>query len=223
MVQLAHQAEGWVIFASSSAMAGFVLGALEACVVLAVSVVVLALLAGGRRFRAMVRDADARRHRDARERRRIRTLHRAGVPSWNLSQLTCSVREVERRSPADAAAFDLEGLLDRYVDLECEQKRIERVLASMEATPPALPEAAAPGSRRHELLRRRQALLSRAQARATAVAEDVRTTTELIHLIAHRSAFSDSELDMSAVDSCLEHLAAEDEVRGELVQQQPQS
>lgn len=218
MLQLAQQTPSCLILLTGTVTAAMIAGLAGAALAALVALVTLFVLARASWFRALVRDADAERVRAARQRRRARTLTAAGVPPWTLGQLNTLASEVARKSPRDAEAFDLEGLLDHYVALECEHQRIEQSLATVELGSmmralQALPETPSP---RRQVLERRLALWSSGRARATALADSINTTSELIHLIAQRVEMHGTDVDSSRIDACLEQLAAEDEVSRDL-------
>jgi hypothetical protein len=196
----------------AGAMLGGTAGAAIATIV---AVTLVVALAGAGWFRVLVHAAEARRGRAVRARRRVRTLTDAGVPTWTLEQLTMLARTVAVASPRDAEAFDLEGLLDHYVALECEHHRVERSVAAVDVAPLARSLAAVGDERsvRYAVLARRLALVGVARARAAALADAIDTISELIHLIAQRAELAETgELETACLDACVEQLAAEDEL-----------
>lgn len=222
MMQLARQGSCGAALAGTTTVTAMIAGAGGALLGAIVFVSMLVVLACSKQFRAIVHDADRRRDHRARRRRRKQALSGAGVPWFTLHHMTELANDVERTSPEEAALFDLEGLLDTYVALECEHERLEHALAmtelgtltrALQQFPDGAPTA------RRTLLERRLQLWAEGRRRADAIAETIATTTELVRLIAQRAELGASgDIDAACIEAGLERLAADDVITAELAE-----
>ena len=100
-------------------------------VTLGMLVIVLAAISAFAARKALRRGFDAHlRHKARAERRRMRgvKLEEAGVSRDALAELTILADEIERRDAALAKRYDLDGMLDRHVELALAHERCLRAM-----------------------------------------------------------------------------------------------
>jgi len=144
-----------------------------------------------------------RRHRHkqlrATRQQRSHALQRAGVHEHQLVDLTQFVDEIAERDADAVERYDLEALLDRYVDKEIARTRTRAMLQRFDRTVLARQLGAIPvgiKQTRRDLLRRRLEHLDVCRHRAAALDDDIEEIRELLCLLAQRTSVGDvGELD----------------------------
>jgi len=137
---------------------------------------------------------------DARD-RRARSLVRAGVREHDLAELTTLVGETLRNDADGGDRYDLDGLLDRYTELEIARTQTRTILQRFDrgAMVRQLDATTRAGKRtRRDLLERRIAHIDACRDRIAGLDDDVDEIRELICLLAQRASTAASEeLDKS--------------------------
>jgi hypothetical protein len=163
------------------------------------------------------------RTRARRESQRMRQLRPAGATrQQHYNELRLLVEEVERIDAAEAARFELQDLLDHFVQVAVSHQRCVDALrmAGANALPQATPIADAPrSSRRRELMQRRIRHRDECLRRMEKLVDELEGIDQLVRLVVQRTACSrmdgdlDRELDrrlweLDEVDAALRQLSA---------------
>jgi hypothetical protein len=154
----------------------------------------LALVAGSSRLAAVRRLIDGYRAERQRRRRtaaRERRLALAGpVRRAEFAELTARVDEIERDHAAEVDRFDLQELLDCYVDLAVSHQRLIEAVQRADraplweaATSPGRAEAGAASRQRRQILARRLRHRDECRTRAQERAEELDAIAEFIQLV----------------------------------------
>lgn len=189
------------------------------------AIAVVALGVHAARYRAVRNYLDGQaqlRAHAARETQRLRRLRPTGaVRTQHYQELQALVEEIERLDAAQAAQFELQDLLDHWIELAVTHQRCAESLQMAAANElPSTPiDNAARSERRRDILQRR--ILHRDECVRTMenIADELEGTDELIRLLAQRAACPsldrdhDRELDrrlweLDTVDAALHHLSA---------------
>jgi hypothetical protein len=187
---------------------------------------VVALGVNAARYRAVRRyiDEQARtRTRARRECQRMRQLRPAGATrQQHFNELRLLVEEVERIDAAEAARFELQDLLEHFVQVAVSHQRCSDALrmAGANALPQATPIGDVPrSSRRRELMQRRIRHRDECLRRMEKLVDELEGIDQLVRLVVQRTACSrmdgdlDRELDrrlweLDEVDAAMRQLSA---------------
>jgi hypothetical protein len=164
--------------------------------------------------------AKERAHRESQRVKRLRST--AGSRQQHYHELRLLVEEIERLDPAEAARFELQDLLDHFIDLAVRHQRCVDALrlAGASALPAAIPVVDATRSpRRRDILQRRLHHRDECLRAMEQLADELEGVDELIHLVVQRAASasvgaeSDREIDrrlweLDEVDAALRQLSA---------------
>ena len=162
------------------------------------------------------------RQREERDRRMRNTqrhakLVAAGVDPCGHTELTLLVETIETSDEGwTARRFQLDELLDRYIAVSIAHHRCLQAMHSVDRGALLRQLAAAPpmggdASRcRRELLERRIACWDRCALQASRFEDELAAITDLIRLLAQRSACPDGEIDAELVAWRLAEIDAED-------------
>ena len=184
---------------------------------------VIAMKAGATPMRRAVAASSARRTRRRRREARDRALPRGNAGRDALIELTMLVDEIAADDPVLAGRLDLEGLLDRHVELTLAHERalravrladrtqLERMRASFRWDPDTK-------ASRLELCERRIRCLDECEARAEQLADELAMLADMIRLIAQRVACPDDSLEDDVVGRHLAELDEDDAARRQLAE-----
>jgi hypothetical protein len=193
------------------------IGALVACVAF------LAVGAWSTRFTFVRREIDRAFEANARHRRECERMRRLRPSGPLRQQQYCELRdlvaEIERTDANDAQRFELQALLDQFVNLAVGHQRCVdalRFAGTSELLP--LPDSRK-STRRREILSRRMRHRDQCVRKIEELSDDIEAVDELVRLIAQRIAAPHLELDLDReierrlweldeVDAAMEQLSA---------------
>ncbi|HVK77218.1 MAG TPA: hypothetical protein VM734_28125 [Kofleriaceae bacterium] len=177
---------------------GLYLGSLVAAVVmLAVASGAAWRLATSTRFRRAIDVHVAERRRLERRSACEERLEAAGIPRHELLELTSMLDEIERSAPNVARRLQLDELLEHWVRLAIAHGRCVHLLRSVDrdalvraalATRSATGAAAESIVRHHDVLERRIHAWDECRARADRLGHELAAISELVRLLAQRTA-----------------------------------
>ncbi|HET9625355.1 MAG TPA: hypothetical protein VFP84_28500 [Kofleriaceae bacterium] len=173
--------------------------------------------------RRFVEDQARTRARASREARRVRRLRPAGATrQQHYDELRALVEEVERRDPGEAVRYELQDLLEHFVDLAVSHQRCADALRLAGAS--ALPNAfsvldVSRSARRRDILQRRIRHRDECLAMMAKLTDEIEGIDDLIRLVIQRVAAThapvelDRELDrrlweLDEVDAAMRQLSA---------------
>jgi hypothetical protein len=205
-------------------LVGFGMATMLASIVLAAAVIVVATtgawIASGSHYvqRHFDQQRDARTKRE-RSLKRQQALLAAGVEPGGLVELSSLVDAIEHSDNGwTARRFQLDELLDRYVAAAIGHQRCVSAMQATDRSGLIRALAAAPtlgsseASRcRRELLERRIQTWDRTALQATRFEDELAAITDLVRLLAQRSACPDALVDNDLVAWRLAELDAEDQ------------
>jgi hypothetical protein len=190
------------------------------------ALVVLTLGANMSRYRRVRAYIDGQARIQARARRHCRRLKQvrrtSPVRLRHYDELRALVEEIERLDEAEAARFELQDLLDHFVQLAVSHQRCIDALRLSRAdalpTTPPLPEAGR-SSRRSDIIQRRIRHRDNCVRRMAEITDEIEGIDQLVRLVAQRTACGsldvelDRELDRrlweaDEVDDALHQLSA---------------
>jgi hypothetical protein len=163
---------------------------------------VVAMTANLSRYRRVREYLDGQARLQARARRhcqRLRQVRRTSpVRMRHYDELRGMVEEIERIDEAEAVRFELQDLLDHFVQLAVSHQRcVDALRLSGADALPAPPSAeAARGSRRNEILLRRIRHRDECVQRMAQITDEIEGIDQLIRLVAQRTATPGGELDL---------------------------
>lgn len=154
----------------------------------------LGLVAGSSRLPSVRRLIDGYRAERERRRRtaaRERRLALAGpVRRAEFAEMTARVDEIERDHAAEVERFELQELLDCYVDLAISHQRLIEAVQRADRAPlweaaasPGRAETGAAGRQRRQILARRLRHRDECRARAAERAEELDAIAEFVQLV----------------------------------------
>jgi hypothetical protein len=160
---------------------------------------VLAVAIGATRsmyIRAQLDAWDLRTQQRARDQRRVHRVEHAGPGrAHQYRELADLVEEVERADPAGAHRFELEPLLDQFVELaRCQRRCIE----SLRYAPPAEAPVILRSAMRDDILARRVRRREDCRRQIERLGDDLAAIDELLHLVAHSVAATPSATETAA-------------------------
>jgi hypothetical protein len=160
----------------------------NAFVVVIVAAVVTALALAERPHRV------ARRARRAMRAKRSRRLVNAQIANDELVELTAIADAVRDADPTTAEALDLEGLLDRFVDVAIARDRCSEIIQRDRTAAFARRARQDTGTRRDRTASRRIAWNHRCEARLHALDAQLEDIANLIRLYGERTTMPDVDL-----------------------------
>ncbi|HEY0480770.1 MAG TPA: hypothetical protein VGD37_24820 [Kofleriaceae bacterium] len=190
------------------------------------TLVVLVLGVNMSRYRRVREYLDVQARLQTRARRHCRRLKQvrrtSPVRLRHYDELRVLVEEIERLDECEAARFELQDLLDHFVELAVHHQRcIDALRLSRADALPAMPPLPEIGrsSRRGEIIQRRIRHRDECVRRMAQITDEIEGVDQLIRLVAQRTACAnlDVELDreidrrlweLDEVDSALHQLSA---------------
>lgn len=197
-IELARWPSVWGTFLGAVVTAG--LAGAVALPLVATVVGAVWLGAGNRRLRARL-DADAeRRAREQRYAAREARLDGVSASTFGYRAAGSLVADIAATDARLARTLDLEGLLDRYVDLAVAGARCRRVLTTHDRYEMirALGRTSVRSPLRRQLIERRLAAWDACRLQLQAVEEQLAEITELLLLLSERVRFANAEIDVDA-------------------------
>jgi hypothetical protein len=166
-------------------------GSLGLLIGLMASVGLIASASRWRFFRQVIDDHLAERERRSRFLERERRMERAGpLRRAEFAELHVLVHEIEQREPAHATRFELQELLDHYVELASAHQRLVEALQRADRAPlwetgaaRSVGEPSESSRHRREILARRLEHRDRCRARAARLGDELDAVAEFIHLV----------------------------------------
>jgi hypothetical protein len=179
------------------------------------------LLSGSGRFQHAIDVYVLRQRRAERRSAREEALDRAGVGRDQLAELQTLVDEIHRTDAGRAERrFELEDLLDHYVQLAVSHEKCLRALRQTDRNElvRALREQV-PGTRggRRALVERRLRCWDECRARADRLAEEIATLVELVRLLGQQAACPEPLIDHEALARRIADLEEDDDALREVI------
>ena len=179
-----------------------------ACGLGAVGLAVAAVWALRRAMRTSLQAHLAQREKWERRRRRERKLEDAGVSREELAELTILADEIERRDPALAHRYDVDGILDRHVEFTLAHERCLRAMRMCDRDQLArarTEHVSRSGSRRRVMMfERRMRYWDQCKQQCDRCDEELAVLADMIRLLAQKAicpvALTDDEMVERALD-----------------------
>jgi len=194
--------------------------ALVVVLMIAISLVAAYGLAGRGRFQKSIDTYVSRQRRAERRAVREEALDRAGLGREQLVELQTIIEEIHRTDDGKAESrFELEDLLDHYVQLAVAHERCLRALRQTDRNELArsLREPAPLARNRRALLERRLRCWDECRARADHLAEEIATLVELVRLLGQQASIPDPLLDPEALARRISDLEEDDAALREVI------
>jgi len=153
---------------------------------------------GSARLRARIDEDAERRAREQRHRARQARLEEAGAATFGFRAASALVADIEALDRRLARCLDLEGLLDRYVELALAGSRCRRVLTTHDRYEMirALGRTPVRQELRRQLLERRLAAWDACRLQLQVLDDQLAEITELLQLLAERVRFATIDVDL---------------------------
>jgi hypothetical protein len=137
-------------------------------------------------IRAQIDAWNVRVEQRARDQRRMHRVELAGpARTHQYRELADLVDDIERTDPTSACRFELEPLLDQFVELaRCQHRCVE----SLRYAPPSEIPVMERSAMRDEIFTRRVRRREECRRQISRLGDDIAAIDELLHLVAHSAA-----------------------------------
>lgn len=174
-------------------------GLLGAAVAAALVVVLGANASRYRRVRYYLDEQSRAQSRTRRHCQRLRQVRRTSPARMrHYDELRVMADEIERLDEAEAARFELQDLLDHFVQLALSHQRCVDALrlSGADALPAPIPCESSRSSRRSDIIQRRIRHRDECVRRMAQITDEIESIDQLIRLIAQRTACPAFDLEL---------------------------